>query len=321
MARAEVVISGVGLVTPLGADADSTARAWRDGAPLPRRRWEELAGTAYAHAEHAFVPESSDARAVGGRMTKFMSHAALLGCMAARAAAQDAAVQRRFAPERVGLFAGSGLAAADVAEVLPMLRASIGPDGHFSCRLFGERGLAATNPVLSFKILSNMPPCFVSINETIKGANCIFTPWEGQTAYALLEAWDAVAEGEVDCAFAGAADDPTNPATFIYLVQQGLLGAGEIPAPAAAYLILERRSSAERDGRTPRARIVRMETAAAASAAGDGLAPRMGRAFAAAPAVLLALGALGLFAQGRSCGADGREFRFELEHLPCNASR
>ncbi len=96
-----------------------------------------------------------------------MSPAALLGCVAAREAAEDCGLRERFAPERVGLYVGVGLAAAGLDEVAPMLRESVDEHGRFSCRLLGERGLAATSPLLSFKILANMPACLMSVLEGI----------------------------------------------------------------------------------------------------------------------------------------------------------
>lgn len=316
----DVVVTGIGMVTPLGADAPTTARAWRSGIVASRRRLDELSGTPLERADVAALPEFDAAERLGGRrMLKYMSEAALLGCVAAREATLDAELSRRFRPERVGLYAGTGLAATSVREVIPMMRESIDEAGRFSCRLLGERGLARTNPLLSFKILANMPPCLVSILENVRGPNFIFTPWEGQTAAALCEAWKAVAHREVDCALAGASDDATNPATFVYLRQSGLLDegdpsrSGEIPAAAGAYVVMERFETAQRGGRRVYAGITDMDLVGTDTPAGDPLAGRMGRSFAAAPAVFLAIGCA--FPDGPVCmsGVDRQEFRAELE--------
>jgi 3-oxoacyl-(acyl-carrier-protein) synthase len=245
-----------------------------------------------------------------------MSEAAVLGCVAAHEAAEAAGLRTRFPPERVGLYAGTGLAAAGVDDVRPMLQASIARDGEFSCRMLGERGLAASNPLLSFKILANMPPCLVSIIEGVKGPNYIFTPWEGQTAAALLEAWSAVVSGEADGALCGAADNAAHPATLTYLVQSGRLAAGEFPAAAAAYLVLERAATARRDGRRILARIAGMSLEPAGAKPADPLAARMGRSFAAAPAVLMALGCQAADGSMAITGAEGETFRAELRAWP-----
>lgn len=158
-----------------------------------------------------------------------------------------------------------------------------------------------------------MPACLVSILECIKGPNLLFTPWEGQTAAALLEAWQAVASGEVDCALAGAADNATHPATCIHLKQAQLLQEGEIPAPGAAYLVLESEETAVRDGQRIYARIRQMELSATDAGVLDPLAERMGRTFAAAPAILLALACATPSQRVMIRGVDQQEFRAELE--------
>lgn len=314
----EVVITGVGLVTPLGATAAETLRAWRAGAVAARRAPAELSGTALAGAEVAALPDFDVAARLGGRrMLKYMSAAAVLGCVAAREALGQAAALERFAPERIGLYAATGLAAASVDEIQGMLEASIDEAGEFSERLLGGRGLAATNPLLSFKILANMPPCLISIMEGIKGPSLILTPWEGQAGAALLEAWQAVREGAVECALAGAADSAAHPATLVYLSQAGLLGEGEAPASGAGYVVLERAETARRDGRTALAVV---ESVAVQSAADDGsevglrdpLASRMGRLFAAAPAVALGLAALSGARECVQCGVDHQQVEVKL---------
>ncbi len=313
MCERDVVVSGIGMVTALGATAHETAAAWSSGASARFEALAELAGTPLADAPVAVLPAFAPAERLGGRrMLKYMSGAAVLGCVAAREAALDADVRGRFPGERVGLYAGTGLAAASIHDVEPMVQASLDADGKFSYGLLGGRGLAATDPLLSFKILANMPPCLVSVLEGVKGPNLIFTPWEGQTGAALLEAWKAVAAGEVDCALAGAADSAAHPATFVYLRQRGLLQKDERPASAAAYVVFERSDTAARDGRHVYAHIENLGLAQSDGAVQDPLADRMGRSFAAAPALMLALACLTTLSPTAVSGVDCQEFRVSL---------
>ncbi len=246
-------------------------------------------------------------------MLKYMSDAAVLGCVAAREAAQQADTKSRFAGERIGLYAGSGLAAADVTEVRGLISESIDGEGRLSCRLLGERGLLSANPLMSFRILANMPACLVSIIEGIKGPNTIFTPWEGQTAVALREAWKAVASGEVDCAVAGAADSASHPATVVYLRQASLLGRGEYPASGAGYVVMERRETALRDNKSILAGLAFIRVGNADAGIEDPLSRRIGRTYAAAPAILLGLAALTGERTVRMRGVDGQRIEMQLE--------
>lgn len=317
-----VAITGVGLVTPLGTTAEESARAWSGGRAAERRRLPELAGTALEHAEAAAPPDFDPAGRLGGRrMLKYMGGAAMLGCVAAREALRQARALGRFAPERIGLYAATGLAAASVEDIRGTLEASIDERGEFSERLLGLRGLAATNPLISFKILANMPPCLISIIEGLKGPSLIFTPWEGQAGAALLEAWQAVRSSAVDCALSGAADTPAHPSTLVYLKQAGLLGEGETPASGAGYLVLERAAEAAKTGQ-PIYGIIEDITLAADESLGappsgridDPLASRIGRMFAAAPPVLLGLECLagGVPRRLALSGVDRQRFEIRL---------
>jgi len=305
------------MVTPLGATAQATVASWGAGVRAIRRRIPELAGTSLVNSEAAQLPDFDPAKRLGSRrMLKYMSRSAMLGCVSAHEAVEDADVRHRYAPERVGLFAGVGLAAAMLDDILPMLNQSIDEDGKFSCRLLGQRGLAVSNPLLSFKILANMPPCLISIIEGAKGPNYIFTPWEGQTAAALLEAWQAVDSGEVDCALVGAAEDAGHPATLVYLRQARLLSECELAGAGAAYVIMERAERAARDGVHMYARILSMSMRYRRSPGfDDPLAERMGRCFAAAPAMLTALACRVPGLDVRIRGTDEQEFQARLEIL------
>lgn len=313
--RSDVVITGVGLVTSLGTTAGETRTAWIAGACARRAPLPELKETPLTALEVAALPRfDAGARLGGRRMLKYMSDAAVLGCLAAHEAVQQAGATSRFPAERVGLYAGSGLAAADVAEVHDLISESIDDEGRFSCHLLGERGLPSANPLVSFKILANMPACLISIIEGIKGPNLILTPWEGQTAAALREAWQAVASGEVDCALTGAGDSAAHPATVVYLRQSGLLRADDYPASGAGYVVLERAESALRDGKPILGRIADIQvTSAVESTIQDPLAARMGRTYAAAPAIMLALAALTGDSEVTMRGVDTQTIRFALE--------
>jgi 3-oxoacyl-[acyl-carrier-protein] synthase II len=321
MAVSDVVVTGVGAITPFAATAAGSAAAWRAGHAVRRRRLPELAGTPLEEAEVAELPELDAADLIGRRMAKYMSEAAVLGCLAAGQACAEARLGERFPAEQIGLFSATGLAAANPRDVAPMVRASLDESGSFSCRLFGSHGLAATNPLLSFKLLANMPAACISILQHLRGPSYIFTPWEGQGGAALLEGWQAVASGEVAAALAGAADSAAAPSVFVYLRQAGLLAENEWPAHGAAYLVLERADTARRSGRPVYARLTSAELKPSADGPGDPLGPAMGRAFAAAPSILMAFmmhevrDGYADRCEGAVSGVDRQTFRFALERF------
>jgi 3-oxoacyl-[acyl-carrier-protein] synthase II len=252
----EVVITGIGLVTPLGAEPRDVLRRIEAGEKAARApgRFDASPFACRVCAEipdfrpQPFVPEP--------KLVRLMNRDAQLAVAAAQLAIQDArlAVGADYLPEDIALFGAAGTVGLPLREVAPLLRASTRPDGRFDPELFGRAGLRAVSPLLSFKILSNMPVCFVSICANLQGANAIYTPWEGQGAQAIEAGRRALTSGDARCAVVGGCDVKTHELAFIGLEQHGLFrswaetGAGPMPGEGAAFLVLERASDAAARG-------------------------------------------------------------------------
>lgn len=182
-----------------------------------------------------------------GKMIRLMNRDAQLAVAAAHLALADAGLQpgKEYSSDEIALFGATGLAGLPLTEVIPLVKASTGPDGKFDPARFGQTGLRAVSPILSFKILSNMPLCFVSICENIRGPNGVYTPWEGQGAQAVEAALRALASGDAPCALVGGCDVKTHELAFLSLEQLGLFESwrryqsGMVPGEGAAFLVLE----------------------------------------------------------------------------------
>ena len=192
-----------------------------------------------------------------------MNRDAQLAVAAARSAFRDARLEVGvdYPQDEIGLFAATGLAGLPLADVTPLIRASTSPDGQFDLARFGQAGLRSVSPILSFKILSNMPLCFVSICEHIRGANAVYTPWEGHGAQAIEAGVRAIQCGDARCAVVGGCDVKTHELAFISLEQHGLfdswktMRAGVIPGEGAAFLVLEKEQTAAARGARTYARL------------------------------------------------------------------
>ncbi|MHC4717134.1 MAG: beta-ketoacyl synthase N-terminal-like domain-containing protein [Planctomycetota bacterium] len=256
-------MTGLGVITPLGStveevlgrmargDCAAAAPTGFDPRPFPCRQSAEIAD----FDAQACIPEAKTLR--------LMSRDAVLAVAAARAAMADAGVRsgETYAAEDIALYGSTGLAGMQLAEVAGLVRQSVGPDGRFDPGRFGTVGLKRVRPVLSFKILSNMPICFVSIFQHVRGPNAVYNPWEGQGAQAIAAGVRAVAGGEVPCALVGGCDAKAHELAFISLTQQGVFeswrrdGAGCVPGEGAAFLVLEEESRAAARGANIRARL------------------------------------------------------------------
>jgi len=245
--RARVVITGIGMVTPLGKNPREILRSIETGrsAVASPTRFDATPFSCPVCAEILdFQPQTYVAE---GKMIRLMNRDAQLAVAAARLALADAGVKpdETYAPEEIALFGATGLAGLPLAEVVPLVKASTGPNGQFDPGRFGQAGLRAVSPILSFKILSNMPLCFVSICENIQGPNGIYTPWEGQGAQAVEAAIRALECGDAGCALAGGCDVKTHELAFLSLEQHGLFSSwqqnhtGMAPGEGAVFLVLE----------------------------------------------------------------------------------
>lgn len=269
MSRA-VAVTGIGMITPLGTSADEVLARLRAG-DCAAARPSGFDPGAFACRVCAEVKDFDPQRYVPEPKTmRMMNRDALLAVAAAGLALLDAGVTpgSTYPAEGVGLFGATGMAGIALSEVGRLVEGSAGEGGEFDPRKFGEVALKHVRPVLSFKILSNMAMCFVSIFHNLQGPNAIYNPWEGHGARAIAAGMRAIARGEAECVLAGGCDVKTHELGFIGLHQCGAMrsweesGAGAIPGEGAAFVVLEAAERAAARG----ARVYgRLESASVAS--------------------------------------------------------
>jgi 3-oxoacyl-[acyl-carrier-protein] synthase II len=263
---AAAVITGVGLVTPLGMGVREVLDGIRQGRTAAAKP-SGFDASPFSCPVCAEVPSFSPEEFLRDPKTaRLMNRDGQLAAAAARLALADAGltVGTHYAGEEIGLFGATGLAAMHIDEVAALIRHSAAPDGGFDPRRFGSQALRRIRPILSFKILSNMPICFVSIFEGIGGPNVIYNPWEGQGAQAIARGIAAIRRGEVPCALVGGCDAKTHELSFISLEIAGAFrswreqGRGTVPGEGAAFLVLEHAGCARRRGARVLARVETM---------------------------------------------------------------
>ena len=311
-----VVITGVGLVTPLGHEAPAVLDAISAGrsALTPVEHFD---ATPFACRSCAVV-DGFDAEAQFGsnKTLRLMNRDAQLAAVAARRAVQDAGLDigGDIPAGEVGLFGSTGLAGLDISEVSRLVRNSADEQGQLDLQRFGHVALKHVRPVLSFKILANMPICFVSILEGIRGPNAVYTPWEGQGARAIVAGIRAVRLGRVRCALVGGCDAKAHSLGFLSLQQQGVFlssradGAGTVPGEGAAFLVLEDTAHAAARGAGVYARVAGWRTRTRnAQGPERAFAETLGRSHSAPPAAVLA-------------GADGGTADREAESRALDAA-
>lgn len=304
-----VVITGLGMATPLGNEpGEIVARmdAGESAAAAPR-------GFDAAPFDCPLCAEVADFDAeacLGGNKTlRMMNRDAQLAVVASRRAVRNAAltVEEDYPADEVGLFGSTGLAGMPAEDIRRLVRNSVGRDGSLDLKRFGKEAMKRVRPVLSFKILANMPICFVSIFERICGPNAVYTPWEGQGARAIAAGIMAVRSGRLRCALVGGCDAKAHSLAFICLQQHGVFqswretGSGTVPGEGAAFLVLEDEASAQARGADTHVRIAGWDVRTRYdNTAEDASVETMAAMSLEAPAVIVA-------------GGDGQPERREAE--------
>jgi len=257
-----VVVTGVGLVTPLGQSAgeilDRIAAGNTAASKIPYDAGALLCPY-YAPVSRfdpdAFFPENKTLR--------LMNRDAQMAVVAAHIAMEDAGVRadHTYPSEQIALYGSTGVSNMAVEEMSRIIEYAAADDGSLDLRRFGQIALKRVRPVMSFRILANMPICFVSIFENIRGQNAVYTPWEGQGAQAIASGIRAIQRGDVPCALVGSCDVKTRELSLVNLQQLGVFsswehhGRGCIPAEGAGFLVLEDQQKAAERGKRAYARI------------------------------------------------------------------
>ncbi len=264
-----VVITGVGLVSPLGNSAPELWQALRAGrsgiGPVPHLALDAYR-TRVGGAVRDFQPRQYIA---DGKSLKLMTRPVRLGVAAVELAVRDAGLSAAAAlaeldPARIGCFVGSPGHAGDRDELLPALDLSYGEHG-LDLRAFGADGIPTINPLWLLKSLANLVLYFVSLRLGAQGANANICMSGAGGAIAVGEAFHAVRNGRADIAVAGGYESLLDEERLESFEPSGLLylgagapetasrpfdrdRAGFVAAEGGAFVVLEEAERARRRG-------------------------------------------------------------------------
>jgi 3-oxoacyl-[acyl-carrier-protein] synthase II len=267
-----VVITGLGLLTPLGIGHDAFASGLAEG-----RR-----GVA---AIRAFEVDGVVCRAAGEvppfdirtlalpkhrraltKSLKYMARDIQLAVAAAEMAMADAGLaDGGVDPTRIGLDLGAGLISSDLDELAPAVNVALREGEPFDFELYGREGLATIPPIWLLKYLPNMLACHISILCDCQGPSNSITEAESASTVALGEARRILERNRADVMISGGADSKIHPLSLVRmtLFEQASRWEGDpaeacrpfdahrsggVPGEGAGIIILERATHAEARG-------------------------------------------------------------------------
>jgi 3-oxoacyl-(acyl-carrier-protein) synthase len=231
-----VVVTGIGVVSPLGTDPNTVAAAISTGtdglteSTVLQHLPDSRAGVVEKVPIRPWLKRRKD--------RKLMARASELALAAAGPALGS------FPEDRVdlGLFLGVGREPPDDGESEASLAAS-SSDGRLDPELLATRGRDRYPPLLPLKTLPNMALAHISINLGIMGENGAWAGREGAGQRAVVAGIQAISEGRVDAALVGGADSLVDLGSARDRLRLGHSGP---PGEAAAVLLLESIESARR---------------------------------------------------------------------------
>jgi 3-oxoacyl-[acyl-carrier-protein] synthase II len=205
----EVVITGVGLVCPLGIGREAVWSALQQRASgirtLPR-----FVESGFPVTIGGEVPDFDGKQYVQPRkslkvMCREIQQAVTAGELAWREAGlphpQDGSPQ--LDPERLGVVMGASVYRSELDELAAMYRAASN-DGHFDFTRW-DAALKQLYPLWMLKYLPNMAACQIGIAKDARGPNNTVTLGEVSSLLAVIESADCIARGHADIMLAGAA--------------------------------------------------------------------------------------------------------------------
>ncbi len=265
-----VVITGLGLVTPLGDAPDRVWAALAEGKgavqPIQAFPVDGVPNLCAEIREFDFVkhPALAKARFIKDlrKSRKYMARDIQLCVAAAQLAMVDARLdQGGVDPTRIGIDLGAGLISSELDELAPAITMATTPGEVFDFQVWGRESIEVIEPIWLLKYLPNMLACHISILMDCQGPSNSITEADASSNLAIAEAARIIARGKADVMIAGGADSKIHPLSFVRMglhrsISQwrgepagacrpfDLRREGTVPGEGSGILILEEREHA-----------------------------------------------------------------------------
>jgi 3-oxoacyl-[acyl-carrier-protein] synthase II len=256
-----VVITGVGLLTPLGVGIEPTWNELLAGASAVG----PIQGYDASSLDSQLGAEITGLRArdyVDRRALRTMTRHDMLAAVAAALAVKDSGLEFDDDPRgRYALFTASGKEISEPEHFEDVAVAVRDGDGTVDMQRFGELAFRQVAPLFYIEGLQGASLFFISDAFKLRGANTFFAGGAESGMIALGRGFRAVHRGEADLAIAGGADAPVNWWNMAKIDSLGImtrrneLGAGAcapydaerdgtVMGEGAGFLVLEEREAA-----------------------------------------------------------------------------
>lgn len=270
-----VVVTGVGLATPLGTGTEATWSGLTEGRSGIERIQlydvsaleSQLGGEVSDFQPEEIVPNKRALR----KMTRGDQFALVGSILAMRDSGLEVASEQS---DRAGLFVGSNKEVSDLTHLLEPTVAARNPDGTVDFQRFGESAYSTAYPLFYVEGLQAGALFYISEAFGLQGPNTYYAGTAESGSTAIGRAFRAIRNGEADAVIAGGYDDATSWWSMTkldtfdgYLSRRNDLGAGAVRpfdrerdgtvmGEGGAFLVLETLAAAQERGARIYAEIV-----------------------------------------------------------------
>ncbi len=251
MSNRRVVITGLGVTTPLGIGIEAL---W-DGllekkcAIGPIQQWDPSGLPCRLAAElpdfklRDYIPKNYR------KSIKVMARDIVIAVTSSYLAVKDSGLVTKCLVDRdeagdippvdstrLGCNIGAGLICADLVELAGALNTAVDDDGKFSLTKWGAEGMTNLTPLWLLKFLPNMLACHVTIVHDAQAPSNTITCGEASSHLAIGEAYRTIQRGAADVCICGGAETKLHPMAIARHTLWGRLNTEDNASPKTASL-------------------------------------------------------------------------------------
>ena len=210
--RRRVVVTGVGVINPLGNDIETVWSATKEGKSgvgyttiFDASKFPTQISAEIKDWDIASVVSDPDLWKYRGRHTQFAAGAAI---QAFEASGVGDAIKD---PRRFGVYMGSGEGNQDFMSFASMMATALDDEGNLDLVKFTQAGLETLNPVIELEQEPNMPVGHVASMFNAQGPNANCLTACAASSQAIGEATEIIRRGEADVMLSGGTHSMIHP--------------------------------------------------------------------------------------------------------------
>jgi len=229
----EVVITGIGVVSPSGIGNDVFCQSLLEGVSSVKALGfpgAELLASGFGGSIDNF---EGKAYVKPRKSLKVMCRVIQLGCASAELAMQDAGLEPgQTDPDRLGVVFGNEMLYGEAIDLADAVK-GCAEDGQFQYEHWGHQAMHNMYPLWLLKYLPNMTACHVGIRHDARSHSNSITMSDVSSLLAIIESVTVIQRGQADVMIAGGVGSRLGITQMLYRGQEGVSQRTDNPQAAS----------------------------------------------------------------------------------------